>query len=146
MTVYPDTLATSAQYATWTGTTSPGNIDQVLRSCTQLVLDATKLAYYFTDETGAPTDDAVAKVLADATCIQAAAWVALNIDPLTGGALVTSKIASSKKIGTAVIAYADGETAVAVAARQAAYTGLVPDAARKLRLNNLLAFAPRRAR
>jgi hypothetical protein len=144
--VYPDALATSADYLTWindTGGTAPANIDQVLRSCTGLVLDAVKLACYDTDDSGVATDPDVKQAMQDATCIQAAAWVALKIDPLTGGVL-TSSVKGMKKIGTAQVEFAD--TAAAVAARKAAYEGLVPDADRKLRLNNLIGFAPRRAR
>lgn len=134
--VVPDALATSADYATWTGTTSPTLIDQTLRACTALVLDATKRAWYATDPlTGLATDTRILEAMRDATCIQAAAWTALGIDPNTGG-VITKSVAKSKKIGTAQIEYAD--TDAAAAARAAAYAGLVPAALLKLKQNDLI--------
>lgn len=135
------TLATSEDYAEWTQNTAPVNIAQVLRSCTSLVLDATKIAGYSTDTDGNATDTDVAAALKHATCIQAAAWVALKIDPATGGVLVRS-LRTSTKIGTGAITYDSTDTAAAAAARRAAYTGLVPAAARELRLAGLLNAFP----
>lgn len=138
--VVPDTLATPADYATWTTKAAPANVVQVLRACTSLVLDATEGAYYDTDNTtGVATDPRQMAAMRDAVCIQAAAWVLLGIDPLTGGAL-TSSVKKSKKIGTASIEYAD--SAEAAAARAVAYEHLVPEAARKLQQNNLTGSGP----
>jgi hypothetical protein len=81
------------------------------------------------------TDPVNAKVLQDATCIQAAAWAALGIDPLAGGVQVAG-VESQVSIGTAHITFADA--AGAAVAKAAALTRLVPDAARKLAENNLL--------
>lgn len=124
--VVPITLASSADYAAWTGAASPSGIDLKLRACSTLVLNATKLAVYDTDEaTGLATDTTTKNALRDATCIQAQAWVALNIDPATGGVL-TSTVKRRKEIGSAKIEYAD--TDAAAAARAAAYRALVPAA------------------
>lgn len=140
--VIPDMLASPEDYTTWTGSTPPANITQILRSCTSLVLDATSTAFYDVDTTtGLATDTDVLGALRDATCIQAAAWVALNIDPATGGVL-TQSVKASKKIGSAAITYDTADVQAASAARQAAYTGLVPEALRRLQQRNLLGYAP----
>lgn len=136
--VVPDALATASDLETWTGASAPGNADAILRSCTGLVLKATRNALYAVDEaTGIATDPIIKKCMTDATCIQAAAWVALKIDPSAGG-VVTGGIAASKKIGTAQLIYDAGGTAAVAAARTAAYTDLVPDAEAKLAQQNLL--------
>jgi len=135
--VVPDALAAPADLTAWTGTEAPVNAMVLLRSATSLVLDATKGAYYAVDPlTGLATDPVVAKVLSDATCIQAAAWDAIKYNPLTGGVLTTA-VVEEKAIGSARLKYADAATASA--SRTAAVAGLVPDADRKLAQNNLLA-------
>ena len=135
--VIPDTLAAPADLAAWTGTAAPSNATTLLREASSMVLSATKGAYYAADPaTGRATDPVVGKALQDATCIQAAAWAALGIDPNLGG-VATATIASAKSIGSAHLSYADA--AQAAAAKDAALNGLVPAAVRKLSQNNLLA-------
>ena len=135
--VVPDFLAQPSDLAAWTGAAAPGNATALLRSATSLVLEATLGAYYPVDPlTGLSTDTATAKVLTDATCIQAAAWAAIGYDPATGG-VVTALVAEEKSIGSAKLKYAGA--AAAAQAKQTAATGLVPDAVRKLAQNNLLA-------
>ena len=136
--VVPDMLAQPADLTAWAGST-PANAAVLLRSATALVLAATKGAYYAVDATtGLATDTAVAKVLKDATCIQAAAWDAIKYNPLTGGVL-TASVVEEKAIGSAKIKYADASAAGT--ARSQAVTGLVPDAVLKLAQNNLLSSA-----
>jgi hypothetical protein len=135
-------LATPTDYTNWTGAAPPANITPILRACTSLVMDAAETAFYDVDTTtGLATDAQTLAAMRDATCIQAAAWVALGIDPNLGG-VTTATIASSKKIGTASIVRDTADVAAASAARQAALTGLVPDAMRMLQQNNLLAYGP----
>jgi hypothetical protein len=132
----PDMLAQPDDLATWMGTTAPTNAASLLREATAMVLSATLGGYYAVDPaTGLATDSVVAKVLNDATCIQAAAWAKLGIDPDLGG-VITAGVASQKSIGTARITLADA--ASAAAAKEAALNGLVPAAMRKLAQNNLL--------
>lgn len=134
--VVPTMLAAPEDLASWTKADAPTNAIVLLRAATSLVLDATRQAYYAVDPlTGLATDTQIGGALQNATVIQAAAWAALNYDPLTGGVL-TSGAASSKKIGSAAIVYADG--GAAADARAAAVVGLVPEAERVLELNNLL--------
>ena len=134
--IVPDFLAQPADLAAWTQKPAPDNAAVLLREATSLVLSASGSSYYATDPaTGLPTDPAVAKVLNDATCIQAAAWAALGIDPLLGGVQVAA-VASQKSIGTAHLTYADAGTAAQ--ARAAALPTLVPAAVRKLVENNLM--------
>lgn len=144
--VVPDALASSADYTTWTGQTAPANIMSILRSCTALVQEATKMDRYAVDaSTGLPTDTATLTALRNATCIQAAAWVALNIDPTTGGVIVSSKAVKAKKLATGSIEYSDAEVQAVAKAREAAYTALVPEAVQHLRNRGLMSFAPRAA-
>jgi hypothetical protein len=134
--VVPSMLAQVADLAAWTGADPPVNAVPLLRSASSLVLQATSSSYYAVDDTtGLATDPIVAQVLNDATCIQAAAWAALGVNPLTGGVQVAG-VASSKSIGTAHITYADG--AAAATAKAEALTKLVPEAARKLVENNMM--------
>lgn len=140
--VVPTTLASPVDYATWTQADAPDNIAQILRGCTGLVLDATEGTFYAVDSlTGLATDATTLAALRDATCIQASAWVALKIDPATGGAL-TSSVRKSKKLGSGAIEYADADVKAAAAARAAAYNGLVPEARRFLQQRNLLGTEP----
>lgn len=145
--VVPATLATPDDYKTWTQIqVAPATIMATLRGCTTLVLNETKTAVYATDpETGLATDTAVKNALRDATCIQASAWVALNIDPATGGVLQTSKAVKRKKLGTAEFEYSDVELKNVTAARAAAYSALVPEAWQYLRLRGLITAAVRSA-
>lgn len=134
--VVPEFLAQITDLAEWTGADAPVNAKALLRSATSLVLSASSSSYYAVDPlTGLATDAATAKALTDATCIQAAAWAALGINPLTGGVQVAG-VATSKSIGTAHITYADGAAAATAKAR--ALTELVPEAVRKLVENNLM--------
>jgi hypothetical protein len=137
--IIPTTLASPTVYSNWAGVAGPTNIVPILRSCSALVLDATELAVYDVNvSTGLATDPVILAALRDATCIQAQAWVTLNIDPATGGVLQSTKAVKLKKLASAVIEYSDAELQAAAAARAAAYTGLVPDAARFLQQRNLL--------
>jgi hypothetical protein len=134
--VIPATLATPTDLATWTGAAAPANAVPLLRSASSMVLEATSTAYYSADDlTGLATETQVLNAMRDATCIQAAAWAALGIDPLTGGVL-TSQVKSKKSIGSAHVEYAD--SAIAAQARADAIAGLVPDALRLLEQNNLI--------
>jgi hypothetical protein len=133
--VVPKFLAVPADLAEWTLAPAPLNATQLLRWATSLVLEATKTAYYDVDvTTGLATDAQIKQALNDMTCVQAAAAAALGFDPITG--ILTPSTASSKKIGTAQVVYADAAPAAAV--REAIINGdLVPEAARIGRLNNL---------
>lgn len=138
-TVIPDLYATPADYVAWTGTDSPANILPILRACSTLVADGTEGDYYDVDPTtGLPSSARILAAFRDATCIQAAAWVALGIDPATGGVQTLSKgLQTQVKIGSAQIAYSDGTGSQVAAAQAAAYKGLVPDAVNLLRRNGL---------
>lgn len=141
--VVPPMLASVDQLTTWCtarGETVPSNATALLLGVTPLILDETDGSYYDTDPTtGLATDPVIANALSDATCIQAIAWSKLGIDPALGGAL-TAGVGTSKKIGTASVAYADA--ALAAQARADATTGLVPAARARLRAVNLLNTEP----
>lgn len=138
--VTPVALAEPSDLAEWTEETAPGNATALLRSCTTLVLDATKAACYAIDETtGLATDAEILKAMQDATCIQAAAWIALGIDPSAGG-VISAGVKTSKGIGTGRISYGDVDQAAA--ARAAAAVSLVPEAAMRLAQQNLVSRHP----
>lgn len=142
--VVPDTLVTPEQFGTWIGAQVPANAVPLLRSCTAMVYDATKLSIYATDtSTGLPSDPTILQCMQDATCIQAAAWMALKIDPLAGG-VSTVKVVTSKKIGSGAITYSNAGADATAAAQLAATTQLVPDAVKKLRQQNLISHWPSR--
>jgi hypothetical protein len=134
--VVPGMLAQPADLTEWTGQALPANAVQLLRSATSLVLEATASAYYAVDTTtGLATDTATYNALRDATCIQAAAWAAMGVDPALGG-VADAKVVQEKSIGSARLVYANA--ADAEQAKAASLRNLVPEAARKLQLNNLL--------
>lgn len=137
---YPEFLADSTDYTTFTGGTAPANVDTLLRSATALVLDATAMAYYAVDQnTGEAIDTQIANALTRATVIQAAAWSAMGYDPLTGGVVGTT-VVQSTKAGNTSDTFADAQ--YAAQARAQAVQDLVPDARRVLEYNNLLKPAP----
>lgn len=141
--IVPTQLATASDLTVWMEKPAPTDATAILRGCTSLVLEATLGAIYDVDPaTGLATDTAVAAALRDATCIQAAAWISLNIDPLTGGVAQSSKAVKSKKLASGAIEYSDAEVKATTAARQAAYTSLVPEAERFLQQRNLLGTDP----
>ena len=132
----PSMLAQPADLASWTQQPVPANAASLLRAATLLVLEAAGSAYYAADPaTGLATDPGTAAALRDATCIQAAAWAAMGVDPSRGG-VADAKVVAEKSIGSARIVYANA--ADAEAAKAASLRNLVPDAARLLQLNNLL--------
>ena len=138
--VIPTMLASTADLATWTGVAAPATAAATLRSCTTLVLDATEAAYYDVDKaTGLAADAQILAAMRDATCIQAAAWIALGINPLTGG-IDSGGVKKSKKIGSASFEIAGAENTAA--SKAYAVNHLVPEAYRKLQQNNLIGDGP----
>jgi len=134
--VVPELLAEVADWDASVYGPSPSNAARLLTAAAALVLDATNMAYYNVDSsTGLATDTQIAGALTMATVIQAAAWAAIGYDPAAGG-VQTAAVVQSSKAGGASDTFADAN--IAAQARQAAITGLVPDAVRVLRLNNLL--------
>jgi hypothetical protein len=117
--------ATTGDLTTWTGATPPVNAVALLRSASMLVRRATMTAVYDVDIEGRPTNPAILGAFRDATCSQAATWAALGVDPVTGAA-AGGKVASSKSLGSASVAYADA--GLAAAARAKAATQLTTEA------------------
>lgn len=130
--------ATEDDYTAYIGGTAPANIEALLRSVSNLVHDAIAGAYYLTDpDTGVASDTDVVEALRDATCVQAAAWVTLKIDPLAGGVVTTAGTVASKSLDGGSVSYAGAQ--LAAQARATAVDQLVPEAVRILRAQNLLA-------
>lgn len=129
----PGIYATSTDLATWTGTTAPANADQLLRSASLLVREATACDFYPVDDNGMPTAAATAQAMNDAACCHAALWAALGVNPLAGAA--QARIQASKSIGSASISYADAAAAAEAAAES--LRALCPEARRILRIASL---------
>ena len=122
--------ATPDDLAAWTGTQAPTNALQLLRSASLAVREATELCYYPVDGNNMPTDATQLQAFNDATCCQAAALAALEVDPTAGGTIVPD-VESSVKLGSASVSYADAD--IAAQAKNQAINGLVNDAQRILR-------------
>lgn len=106
--------ATTAQLTTWLGVASPSNATSLLRSASILVRRATLTAVYDIATGGMPTDADLVAALKDATCSQAATWIALAIDPAQGVA-GAGKVVAAKSIGSASVTYATVNAAQAMA-------------------------------
>lgn len=86
--------ATLDNLATWLTDAPPANADQLLRSASILIARAC-MRNPFTDiPTVADTEP-----LKDATCAQAAFWVALGIDPATSGVAAAGPVKKSTILG-----------------------------------------------
>lgn len=128
--------ATTEDFGQWIAGDVPANAVALLRSASMIITDELSNTYYATDDTGLPTDTATLQAFRDATCAQAASWIALKIDPLAGGVVTSSGIATSKALDGASITYSD--SAAASAARSAATNALCPQAVTILRQAGLL--------
>jgi hypothetical protein len=102
-----------------------------LRTASMAVTEATETAFYATDSDGLPTETKTLQAFKDATCAQAAALIAFEIDPTAGGTLEAGGVETSVAIGSARITYAD--TIAAIEAIQQLLGGLTRDAALILR-------------
>lgn len=131
--------ASPSDLATWTGTPAPSNVTQLLRSASLAVREATELCYYPVDSHSMPTIPAQLQAFNDATCCQAAALIALAVDPLAGGVLQEG-VESQSRFGSASFTFADA--AQAADAKHQALTGLVLDAQRILRDAGVLPTVP----
>jgi hypothetical protein len=131
--------ATSSDLATWTGSAAPTNADALLRTASMLVRRQTRTAVYDVDTAGAPTDADTLAAFNQATCAQAAAMAANNVDPAAGVAGASGAVQSTS-IGTASITYAVAGDAAA--SRQALLTELCSEAAMILDDAGLLGQLP----
>ncbi len=124
--------ASTDDLAAWLEADAPDNASLLLRSAAYAVREATSTAFYAADPTtGLPTDATVAAAFKAATCAQAAALAALDVDPNLGGTIDTA-VETSIAIGSGKVEYAD--SAYAAKSRIATLTGLCLDAARELKM------------
>lgn len=114
--------ATSTDLATWTGDTAPANVNNLLRSASILVRNATRAALYDVDSSGKPSDTDILKAFNDATCAQAAMWDAAKIDPSEQGVGVSAPAVVSKSMGGRSVSYADLSGSVTVQQARAKQT------------------------
>lgn len=113
----------------------PPNAAQLLRAASSLIDRETVTAVYgVNSDTGRARDQRILDALRDATCAQAATWVALGVDPLKGGADPSAAV-RRKSLGSGTIEY---DTATVAAARTQAADSLAPEAAQILASAGLL--------
>lgn len=123
------TYATTDQLGAWITDGSLDNADALLRSATILVARACERDLYTDSPTG--TD---AQALADATCAQAATWIALGVDPAKAGTDFPAPVKSSTVLGANV----QRDTTAQSAAIVTAAAGLCPLAIDILQTSGLL--------
>lgn len=131
--------ATSSDLTSWTGGSAPANADQLLRSASLMIGEATRADIYPVDGTELPTDADLLAAFRDACCAQVATWAALGIDPNLGVA-ADDGMATRKSIGTATVER--HPTAQRDQARADAASTLCADAARILLDAGLLLHSP----
>lgn len=127
--------------AAWTGTDAPDNAVTLLRSASLLVRRDTRSCWYDVDNTGLPSDAAIAAAFRDACCAQVAQWVLLGVDPAAGVAGTNRGPATSTEIGTGKVVYSAPSTMVADA-RAAASIALCPEAVQILTDAGILPGVP----
>lgn len=101
-------------------TNEPANAAGLALHANGLVGRVTRTAFYKTDATGLPSDEAVAKVFKDAVTEQAKFWDAQGLDP-SQGEVSLGRTVASKSIGGAQVQYEAGSGA---GAKREALTGL----------------------
>lgn len=94
--------ATPADLAAWTGQPAPTNATMLLREASIRVRTATLRDRYDTTPSGLPALDDLAEAMRDATCAQAAAWSAADIDPTGGAAAGGAAVVKSELDGARV--------------------------------------------
>lgn len=133
------TYATTDDLQTWIGAAVPTDADQLLRTASMAVRDATMTNYYPVDGTGLPTDAKTLQAFKDATCAHAAALSDAKVSATAGGVLAAN-VATSKKVGSASIDYAGA--GAATQAKQALLAGLCPEGVQILRQAGIACAAP----
>lgn len=139
----PIIYATAEDLTSWltiSGATPPANPGGYLRTASMAVTEATETAFYATDSQGLPTDAKTLQAFKDATCAQAAALAAFEVDPTAGGILEGGQVETSVAILSARVTYADNQAAVD--GQKQLLEGLVPEARRILRQAGLMLGVP----
>lgn len=139
----PIIYAAASDLSAWlslTGTPMPDFPGGYLRTASMAVTEALETAFYATDPNGLPTDAKTLQAFKDATCAQASALIALEIDPAAGGILQGGQIEQAVQILSARVTYAD--SGAAVEALQQVLGSLVPEAARCLKQAGLVIGVP----
>lgn len=86
------TYATAADLAALLGTAAPANADRLLDRASRVIGQATVTATYAAGTDGLPTDADVLAAMRDATCEQAAWWIASGEDEGMGTAAAYSSV------------------------------------------------------
>jgi hypothetical protein len=139
----PIIYAASADLAEWlslTGTPMPDYPGGFLRTASMAVTEAMETGFYAVDSTGLPTDAKTLQAFKDATCAQAAALIALEIDPAAGGILQGGQVEQAVQLLSARVQFAD--SAAAVEGLQQILGGIVPESARCLKQAGLVVGVP----
>lgn len=107
--------------------TVPPKARKLIRRASALVSEAISGAVYSTNPQGLPTAPDVLEAVRDATCEQAAAWAAANIDP-TAGAAALKPIPTTKALVGASVSYGQSADIQAALVELAEGKTLIPSA------------------
>lgn len=105
----------------------PPKARKLIRAASALVTEAISGAVYSTNPLGLPTAPGVLQAVRDATCEQAAAWAAANIDP-TAGAASLKPIPTTKALAGASVSYGQSADIQAALVELAEGKTLIPSA------------------
>ena len=95
-------LATSDELETWTGQPAPDNATVLLREASGIVSGACVCDIYDTTPNGAPSDPDLLEAMMEATCAQAEAWSAADMDPTKGPGGQAPRLTTSAQDGSSL--------------------------------------------
>ena len=95
-------LATADELATWMDSPAPDNASVLLREASGLVSDACKCDIYDTQANGKPSDPDLVEAMMEATCAQAEAWAAADMDPTKGPGGQAPRLTTSAQDGSSL--------------------------------------------
>lgn len=95
-------FATTQELETWMQTTAPDNAPVLLREASGMVSAACQCDIYDTDENDKPTDVKLLEAMMEATCAQAEAWSASDMDPTKGPGGQAPRLTTSSIDGAAL--------------------------------------------
>ena len=95
-------FATTQELENWMQTTAPDNAPVLLREASGIVSDACQCDIYDTDADDKPTDAKLLEAMMEATCAQAEAWSAADMDPTKGPGGQAPRLTTSAQDGSSL--------------------------------------------
>ena len=126
-------LATTDELTTWMEAPAPDNATVLLREASGLVSDACKCDIYDTQSNGKPSDPDLVEAMMEATCAQAEAWAAAEMDPTKGPGGQAPRLTTSAQDGSSL----SFDTYLTAPDRNDWVKYIAPSALRTLRLAGL---------